>query len=209
MLSRLLENAVILDKDVKMWKVRGGANMRNLTFSPKKAIETLLYIAQRLERPTIHEVLKIQYFADKLHAQDYGFMPSGDEYVAMKFGPVGSATYDIIKAARGDVSKFNKQYVPFVEGAIEVKGEDDAAVRALREPDIEYLSRAQIRCIDRAVELYGNMPFSERTELSHDNAWTEAWNEAKAKSRLQSPMARKAILSTLSNSHEIFEHINT
>lgn len=183
--------------------------MRSSTFSPKKAIETLLYISQRLTRPTIHEVLKIQYFADKLHAQDYGFMPSGDEYVAMKFGPVGSTTYDIIKAARGDITKFNRKFVPLVEGTLVVKGEGDAAVCPMREPDTEYLSRAQMRCIDEAISLYGDMPFSERTELSHDDAWHAAWDKASAAKKMQSPMAPKDILGTLPNAKEIFEHINT
>jgi uncharacterized phage-associated protein len=181
--------------------------MRESTFSPIKAIETLLYISQHLKQPTIHEVLKIQYFADKLHAQDYGFMPSGDDYVAMQFGPVGSTTYDIIKAARGEITNFNRKFAPLVKEALEVKADD--SVIALREPDTEYLSRAQTRCIDEAIAQYGNMPFTERTEISHDEAWTAAWDKAVACKKLQSPMSNRDIINTLPNAQEILEHINT
>lgn len=181
--------------------------MRESTFSPIKAIETLLYITQRLKKPTIHEVLKIQYFADKLHAQDYGFMPSGDEYVAMKFGPVGSTTYDIIKAARGEITKYSKVFIPLVENSIEVKKDD--SVIALRESNTDYLSRAQLRFIEEAIEQYGNMPFTERTELSHDEAWTSAWSKAVARNKLQSPMSTKDIINTLPNAQEILEHLST
>lgn len=181
--------------------------MRESTFSPIKAIETLIYISQRLKQPTIHEVLKIQYFADKLHVQDYGFMPSGDDYVAMKFGPVGSTTYDIIKAARGEITNYNKEFLPLVKDSIKVKTDD--TVVALRPPETDYLSMAQMRCIDDAIEQYGNMPFDERTEISHDNAWTAAWDKAKAGKKLQSPMHNKEIINTLPNAQDIFEHIRT
>lgn len=78
--------------------------VREITFAPDKALESVLYIAAHLAEPTIHEVLKIRYFADKLHLAQYGFLASGDEYVAMKFGPVASSTYNLLKAARGDQS---------------------------------------------------------------------------------------------------------
>jgi uncharacterized phage-associated protein len=77
---------------------------KEISFSPHKAVESLLYVVARLIEPTVHEALKIRYFADKLHLAKYGWLASGDEYVAMQFGPVASSTYNLIKAARGDQS---------------------------------------------------------------------------------------------------------
>ena len=60
--------------------------------------------------PTVHAALKIRYFSDKLHLSRFGSLGSGDEYVAMKFGPVASNTYNLIKAARGDQSIYINPY---------------------------------------------------------------------------------------------------
>ena len=61
--------------------------IRENAFSPEKALESVLLIASSLNEPTVHEVLKMRYFADKIHFSEYGFLGSGDRYVAMSFGP--------------------------------------------------------------------------------------------------------------------------
>lgn len=179
--------------------------MRESSFSPPQAVEMLLYISEQLESPTIHEVLKIQYFSDKLHAQNYGFMASGDTYVAMQFGPVGTGSYDMIKAARGQHNAYNLHYVELVEGAIAVK---DEVITPIRAANMDYLSEAQKQCIDEAVAQYGGLEFGKRTDISHDAAWSNAWQAAEAAHRKQSPMSETDIIRTLPNAEEVLEHIN-
>lgn len=170
-------------------------------FSPKMAIDVMLYVSSRLKNPTIHEVLKIQYFADKLHFSRYGFMPSGDNYIAMEFGPVGSKTYNLIKAARGDRNKYiPESFVAATDGSLEVRG---ISVIALSEPDLSMLSEAQIECLDEAIGEYGNMDFGKRTMISHDAAWEKGW------ARSSKAMATVDIVHTLPNADEVMEHLNT
>ncbi|MGP5569882.1 Panacea domain-containing protein [Pseudomonas helleri] len=178
------------------------------SFSPRRAVEALIFISQRLTKPTIHEVLKIQYFADKLHFSEHGFMASGDSYVAMKFGPVASNTYDLLKAAKGERGRWiHPTFVSLVEGSLTVLG--GHTVKALRAPDLEELSRAQIACLEEAIEEWGNMPFAERTELSHDSAWTKAWGEASNDNLRAGEMQTMDILRTLPNAGEVLEHLQS
>jgi uncharacterized phage-associated protein len=182
---------------------------KEITFSPDKALESVLYIASKLGKPTVHEVLKIRYFADKLHLADYGFMASGDDYVAMKFGPVASTTYNMLKAARGDQSGWiHPRLYTLISGALEVSRASNLVIH-LREPNLDLLSSADIASLDQALRRYGNMPFAQRTELSHDAAWLAAWNAATEDEAGQSPIKLEDIAATLPNTEEIIAHLRT
>ncbi len=181
---------------------------KEIAFFPQKAMESILYIASRLPRPTIHEVLKIRYFADKLHLSEYGFLASGDEYVAMQYGPVASNTYNLLKAARGDQSEWlHPSFSVIAQDAIQVTR--DHYVKCLRDPDTSQLSTADMSCLDEAIARYGHMGFGGRTQLSHDAAWQKAWNAASQDDVGQAPMPINEIAKTLDNAAEILDHLHT
>lgn len=172
-------------------------------FSAGRAVEYLLYICKRVAAPTIHELLKIRYFADKVHLSHYGMTGSGDNYVAMRFGPVGSSTYDLLKAARGEESRFIPQeYYRVVSGALRVTNEN---VLALREANVDELSQADIECLDAAIAEYGNMHFGTRTDISHDDAWKKGWEIAQRNQTLQGKMELVDIVHTLENADDVLE----
>ena len=182
--------------------------VREITFAPDKALESVLYIAARVAEPTIHEVLKIRYFADKLHLAQYGFLASGDEYVAMKFGPVASSTYNLLKAARGDQSGWiHPTFADLVRDSLAVDADHKSLV-VLRAADLSRLSPADIACLDQAILQYGNMGFDERTELSHDAAWQEAWDAATEDEVGASPMQIETIARTIPNAQDLIEHLH-
>lgn len=182
--------------------------VREISFSPEKALEYTLHIASCLKNPTVHEVLKVRYFADKLHLAAYGFVASGDDYVAMRFGPVASGTYNLLKAARGDQSGWiHPLFAEVVDDALKVERGTNRVV-PLREANLDFLSKADVDVLNQALERYGNMSFTERTNISHDSAWESAWATAKDDEAGQSPMAVQAIAATLENAHEVIAHLN-
>ena len=65
-------------------------------FSHRKATQALNFLA-RQAGGTITKLmaLKLVYFADRYHLRRYGRPVIGDEYLAMRYGPVASATKDI------------------------------------------------------------------------------------------------------------------
>ncbi|MCA7955353.1 SocA family protein [Burkholderia seminalis] len=180
--------------------------MRELTFSPERALESLLYLAAKLNDATVHEVLKLRYFADKLHLQKYGSTASGDDYVAMQFGPVASHTYDMLKAARGERTRWiHPRLVDTVSGQLSVRGK---YVVPQRQANLECLSPADVECLDEALAMYGNMPFDQRTDLSHDAAWQRAWDATADGSLRGGEMSIVDIVSTLENADEVLEFLN-
>jgi len=140
-------------------------------FEPEKAVECVLYLAARLPRPGLHNIAKIFYFADKRHLREYGRLICGDRYVAMKYGPVPSAIYGMLKAVRGDA---RDQWTPpravvaLAKRALEVSGH---RVKPLRAANVMELSDSDNECLDWAIKKYAGYLFPQLTHASHDRAW--------------------------------------
>jgi uncharacterized phage-associated protein len=133
-----------------------------------KAVEAVLFVAARIQRPSFHSISKVLFHADKAHLSRYGRPISGDRYVAMKHGPVPSATNDILKTLGGE-SAF-----PLPEratGALEVHG---YSVHVLRQADMEVLSTSEIECLTESAHEHGAKSFAQRSEESHGPAWQAA-----------------------------------
>jgi uncharacterized phage-associated protein len=139
------------------------------TFDADKAVEALLFVANRIPNPTLHSLSKVFFHADKMHLSRYGRPITGDYYVAMKHGPVPSATYDILKTIRGD-AKFP---IPRrANGALEVV--NNHAVVARRAADERVLSASEIECLAQSSAEHGSKSFTQRSAESHGPAWSAA-----------------------------------
>jgi hypothetical protein len=175
-------------------------------FVVRAALESILYIACRLPNPTIHEVLKVRYAADRLHLATHGFMASGDRYVAMKFGPVASGTYNIMKAARGEASEFISQEMRDIvaDGSLKVV---DKSVQAARDAELDWIAPTDIVAIQQAIAEEGNLSFGVRTDRSHDEAWKSAWRTACKFGMAASHMPIVSIARTLPEHDALVEHL--
>jgi uncharacterized phage-associated protein len=175
--------------------------MRESNFSARRALESILFVSSRLGNPDIHAVLKLRYFADKLHMSRYGFIASGDSYSAMKFGPVASETYNLLKAARGERNGWiDDSYPEIVSGNLVVNKDQ---VKPLRDANAALLAASDVECLEEAIETYGKMKFDERTRLSHDAAWAGAWAAAVERGSDAQEMPAPSIAATLSNADEV------
>jgi len=89
-----------------------------LTFSYRKTTQALNYLARQAGgRINKMEALKLVYFADRYHLRKFGRPITNDEYFAMNFGPVASATKDLAEGSdfRPDVEKqYASQYLDAV-----------------------------------------------------------------------------------------------
>lgn len=149
------------------------ANSFNSTNHEKQdewaALEAILYIAQQSKSPTFHHISKLLYFADRKHLKNYGRFICGDDYVAMKHGPVPSMVYDMLKEAKRDVS-----YIQFEGLADAFTVENGYRVKPLRGPDLEWLSDSDLECLDWSIQQYDSYSFRCLAALSHDKAWEAA-----------------------------------
>jgi len=134
--------------------------MKAIDDNQRVLINTLLYVIKKLgSTGEFHEVFKILYFAEQEHIKRFGKLLLDDTYIAMKYGPVPSKSYRILK----DVMQGGyKEYFTSVT---------DRMVRAIAEPDMDYLSESEIDCIDNSLKQFGGLSFIAKTEKSHDKAY--------------------------------------
>ena len=135
-------------------------------FNEIKSINAVLYIVEKLKRKDFHKIFKILYFSDREHLNVYGRTITGDTYIAMPDGPVPSNMYDIFKSVRGDgyykdTGKFRRYFIVV----------DWDFIKMNVKPDLTELSQTDLICIDRSLNLYGDMSWDEVREKSHDYAW--------------------------------------
>lgn len=168
--------------------------LKPFEFNEKVALEVILYIANKSQKPTFHHIAKLLYFADKLHLCQYGRFICGDNYIAMKNGPVPSHVYDMLKAVKSGYSCFTNIQL---DTAFEVKWNHH--VVPLRSADLEWLSDSDIECLDSAIQQYDKFDFGRLTALSHDEAWKSA-NE-------DDEISIEAIVKTIGNPSGLLEHL--
>jgi len=138
-------------------------------------ISVIAYTTARLKK--IREVdliylFKILYFADKEHIKNYGRPILEDNYVAMANGPVPSFVYDLIKGIRGDgikTEKYQKFYDAFTVY-------NNFFIDNKIEPDLDFISKSDIDCINLAIDTYGNWDSDRLSSESHDEAWKKAYH---------------------------------
>lgn len=115
----------------------------------------------------MHKISKILYFADMVHLSKFGRSITGDTYIAMDYGPVPSAIYDIFKSLRGDGSS---PYKEMATSAIRIKNR--FIVNALQEADLKYLSKTDTLVIDDIILAFGDHSWADIVEISHQYAWS-------------------------------------
>lgn len=149
--------------------------MQQFKFDREKCTSVLLYIIQNLEKADFLRVFKILYFAEKEHLARFGRPIVGDNYVAMKHGPVPSTIYTELGNVRSGIGKI-------IDGVVnnnisfsdyfEVK--PDNIIIAKVEPDIEEISGSELDCLDKSLRENKGLSFNELSEKSHDLAWNRA-----------------------------------
>jgi len=164
-------------------------------FEPEKALEAILYTASRVRNADMYLCLKTLYVADKKSLSLYGRFIAGDWYSAMRDGPVGSNTYDIVKFVRSDN---NYSAVPQAIDAFRLDGN---SIVGLRDPDLDWLSESDIECLDSAIEEMGHLRFGPARDISHDAAYLATDRNAR--------ISEIAIAETLENGSHVVAHLNS
>ncbi|SDD50025.1 Uncharacterized phage-associated protein [Dyadobacter soli] len=127
-------------------------------------IHLLLYILRKLGgRSDIHKLFKILYFAEQKHLVRYGAAISQDHYHAMKNGPVPSIAYDIYKSVKEGEVKYASYFLPM----------DRFSIEGIADPDHDFLSESEMKCIDESIQENKNLSFNALTDKSHDEAWND------------------------------------
>ena len=168
--------------------------MANITFqfNQTKAVETILYLAQKVSDPDIYGICKLLYLVDKTSLEKYGRFIFGESYFAMKEGPTPSNVYDLLK-----------QVAQAPVYGLKVEGNQ---VIPLRNPDLDYLSESDIECLDQIISVYGKVPNWLRAIDVHDDAWQESWHKRGRKRSVRMPI--ESIVELLTDSVDLADYLS-
>ncbi len=159
-------------------------------FDESKAIETILYLANRISDPCRYNMCKMLYLTDKACLEKYGRFIFGESYSAMKEGAIPSKSYDLLKQIAEE---------PTEELIVESN-----TIIPLRDADLDYLSESDIECLDQTIAIYDKNPRKMRRD-AHDDAWEKAWDNRGGKR--SADISVRSIVKILANSKDLIDYL--
>jgi len=130
-------------------------------------VQILKYIVSKHPNPNIYNVLKILYFADREHLLNYNGLMIFDKYIKKERGPVPNLCYDILKFVQD--TNYEKKFAESIKKEIEVRSDD--TIKNITEPNLYYLAKTSIKCLDKAIEEYKDYKDDQLEIKSHDKIY--------------------------------------
>lgn len=145
--------------------------MIRFRFNPEKAVQVVLWVLNNKDGINKHKLAKILFFADRYHFNNYGRPVVGGRHSAMKYGPVHSEIYDMLKSpycVYSDVLELER--LPFYTKTKYVHADEGSLT------DFDLISESDNEALTRSYEICKDLSFSELVEISHkDIGWINAW----------------------------------
>ncbi len=140
--------------------------MINPIYGTDVLLNAALWVAECLpdQDRRIHKLFKILWFADLHHLKQYGRSITGDTYIAMNYGPVPSALYDMIK---GNCSPELRVLTKCENGFFDIS----------RKCDREFLSESDVEFLQKSMDENASLSFPSLVQKSRASAWNSAWKE--------------------------------
>lgn len=128
-------------------------------FREKKTTQAAAILIQRNGGKIPYlKLLKLLYIADRKSLEETGFPITFDTYVSMKYGPVLSTTYDLIKDTTLNHGDYWHAYISQPK---------EYVVRLIQPPSLTALSEVEIRILNQTFNEFGKVPRFGLVELSH------------------------------------------
>lgn len=130
-------------------------------------IEAVCYTLEKIGgKATKMKILKLIFLADKYHLVNYGRTVTGDEYFAMKDGPVGSTVKDVLEF--NDISLSDDEYELAAQYFnIDSDNKTISIKQAIPSSELKSLSETDIEAMDHAVNNFGHLEAWQLRDLTH------------------------------------------
>lgn len=132
--------------------------------NPRKTLEAVLYILSKRKSVNLYNVLKIIYEADKFHLNQIGRPVTGDRIFKMEYGTVPSFVKNIVDMDYGSLLRLGLDSYPFTRVNYDLS--------KLRDPDMSFFSKSDIRALDHGIAEYIDLSF---TEVKNKNHLEKSW----------------------------------
>lgn len=141
-----------------------------------KAVILFILKKSKEDKRDVYSVVKTAFYAQQLHFKEYGLPLFKDQINALPFGPVPSNVYDILQMARGEENKVTRFHdgedLSIASSSIEFEFE---SFSAKENPDMDYLSKSAIECLDAAISKVSKMSFDEIKADTHGEEWNRVF----------------------------------
>jgi hypothetical protein len=98
----------------------------------------------------------------------YARTVSGDDYYAMKNGPVGSMSKDVAEFCDNSYSNLNSDNFPYIGSFIKFeKNNEYALLSSINDVDYKELSKTDIEALDFAWNNFGSLDSNTLIEITH------------------------------------------
>ena len=144
----------------------------NFRFDVEKLVQALAFFVSRgVNDLDKMKAMKLLFLADKKHLLEYGKPITGDRYFCMPYGPVASASFNIIR----DFMDVDDQVRPFAEKLFTEFFEVDRVskhgrLRLRRTPDLDVFSESEVSVLSHVVDQFGDKSGVELSSITHDDA---------------------------------------
>jgi hypothetical protein len=172
----------------------GDGKMGDITFQfdQKKAIEAILYLSSKVSNPDLYDICKLLYIVDKASLEKYGRFVFGETYSALPEGATPSKAYSLLDRARAKT----------IDG---VRVEKNRVIPE-RDPDLEYLSKSDIECLEQVIRDFGEASFADRAREAHDDAYYKAWNRRGKSRSIRMPI--ETIAELFADSEDLVDYLS-
>lgn len=135
----------------------------------RKITQAINYLASRQGGTDVDElkIVKLIWAADRYHVRKYARTVTGDNYVAMYRGPVGSSTKDVIEFETnyGNVDDADIAYIERYNNF--QQHNRDGVISVVKDTDVSELSETDIEALDFALEHFGKMSTKDIIDFTH------------------------------------------
>ncbi|MBY9067772.1 SocA family protein [Hyphomonas sp. WL0036] len=130
------------------------------SFDPKKSAQVAAFFCLKAGgKINVLKLVKLMYLSDRLSMERSGSPVVYDKFVSMKFGPVVSETYNLIK---GETE--SEQWDDLI---VDLEKHTVGLARKLTDDDSDQLSRFEERILEEVWATFGDMDRFKLAELTH------------------------------------------
>lgn len=128
-----------------------------------KALEVILWLANREPGIDIYHLVKAAFFADKAHITEYGRPIVGDDYEAREYGPLPRVIYGLLKHEPLEILAAG------TNGILPFKLSKEFTVLPDRGPNLRKLSESDQEALQHGLDFVRDKSFDELVDITHND----------------------------------------
>ena len=145
--------------------MQGSMKKRQADAYIKKALQVLSYLQKNSCVKNYQALIKLEYFAERYHLRTFCTPILGDEFVAMKQGPVASKFYDLVRLKSEQPTTLTQEELLIAQEYIRI--EDNYSIKVSYDSDYDMLSPSERKALDFSISKFGKFNRQKLIELTH------------------------------------------